>query len=152
VKDLESAVFQKHQKLNIFEQLEKKIVEHECTRVMEDTKLQQNIDNVETHAKEIDFQIENMTKQMEQLYEYKVSLMSEFTKLKEQSEKSKEEIIEKLNQNYTEILSSYDELKKFQNEQEYQMNIQTTRVESNTNYIRDIQKRSDYLLTNLEKV
>ena len=98
-------------------------MENECSRVMEDTKLQQNIDNVESHAREIDFLVENMSKQMNQLYEYKVALMEEFTNLKEQSEKSKEEIILKLKENYTEILSSYEELKKFQNDQEYHMNI-----------------------------
>eukprot|EP00347_Sterkiella_histriomuscorum_P004867 403358786 len=151
VKELEYAVFKKNQRLNVFEEIDTKISENERSRAENEAQIWQSIDGIEKQREEWLFEVENVKKRVKGLEEHKDLIYGELRRIQDNSEQTKEDFIMKLKENYTALLQSIEEQKKKLNTQEMNLNLTTSKTMSNTNYIKELQSRSDQFATNIQK-
>mmetsp|Transcript_681 Transcript_681/g.732 ORF Transcript_681/g.732 Transcript_681/m.732 type:complete len:168 (+) Transcript_681:435-938(+) len=152
VSELEYSVFERNDKMNVFEKLEQRIIESDCTRLVEDKKLEHMVETIEGKVRDISFENAQLKKQFEQVMEFKMQLLKEFGDVKDQNEKSKEEFMQRVKKQHREMLASYDEVKKFQNEQEHAVSLIKSSMFSNKNFIQELQVRSEHMANNVEKL
>ncbi len=151
IRELEYAVFRKNQRLNVFEEMDTKIADNERQRAENESKIWQTLEGIQKERDEYLFELRNLQKQTQSLEEHKSLIYQELRRQADSYEQTKEDFILKLKENYTNLLKPIEELKKQMGAQEMTLNLTSSKTMSNSNYIKELQSRSDQFATNIQK-
>ncbi|CDW88205.1 UNKNOWN [Stylonychia lemnae] len=151
IKDLEYSVFKKNQKLNVFEEIDQKIAENERVRAENDARLWYAIEDINKQREDWLFEIDNMKRAVGSLEQNKDMIYQEIRRIQVQNDETKEDFINKLKENYANLLLSIEDLRNNLSNQELNLSLTTSKSMSNSNYVRELQSRSDVFAENIQK-
>lgn len=151
VKELEYAVFRKHSKLTIFENIYQKIAANDVLRSQNDSKLLNMIGELEFKMKEMEFGFENMKKQMIKLHENKDFVDKQFQTLKVHVDEIQEDFMNQIQKSFAEMTKYQNEIRVQMQKIDYTVSVLENKNDSNNNLMNEIMHKNKSITSNIDK-